>query len=263
MKNENGIEKSAILSGNTLVNICKPFEFDIQTTDSGLRHLKDNINMLNIPLDDNKNYSVWVEIDINEIGAFSLSYTGGVGTLVFDSIIDLTLTGGSVVVYPCVKRKDSLNTDFSIGAMQGSTEGRLKGRIMVFEGDVRGLELSYFEGMQSVKMPVLKTTGKNLFDVKLEYGIINGDNGLPYNSNDFVRTQDFIPINCEKIAYTVINEQCGLSFYFYDKDKKFISSVVIINVNGNLSIPEGVAYLKFRTNPLSNESVTTNLNDSN
>ena len=35
---------------------------------------------------------------------------------------------------------------------------------MVFEGDVRELELSYFEGMQSVKMPVLTTTGKNLFD---------------------------------------------------------------------------------------------------
>ena len=79
------------------------------------------------------------------------------------------------------------------------------------------------ENLQSVKMPVLKTTGKNLFDGKLEYGIINGDNGLPYNSSDYVRTQDFIPINCEKITYTVINEQCGLSFYYYDKDKKFIS----------------------------------------
>ena len=161
--------KSAILSGQTLVNICKPFEFDIQTTGSGLRHLRDNMNMFNIPLDDNKNYSVWVEIDINEIGAFSISHTGMVANLVFDAIENLTLTGGSVVVYPCVKRKDSLNTNFSIGATAASTAGRLKGRIMVFEGDARGMELSYFEGMQSVKMPVLTTTGKNLFDKEAFY----------------------------------------------------------------------------------------------
>ena len=32
-----GRSKSAILKGQTLVNICKSFEFDIQTTGSGLR----------------------------------------------------------------------------------------------------------------------------------------------------------------------------------------------------------------------------------
>ena len=140
--------------------------------------------------------------------------------------------------------------------LKGSTKYRDidTGDILDTFDETKNLELV------SVKMPVLKTTGKNLFDGKLEYGIINGGNGLPYNSNDYVRTQDFIPINCEKITYTVINEQCGLSFYFYDKDKKFISSVTMMNVKENLSIPEGVAYLKFRTYPLSNESVTTNLN---
>ena len=116
------------------------------------------------------------------------------------------------------------------------------------------------ENFQSVQMPVLKTTGKNLFDGKLEYGLLNGNNGLPINSNDYVRTQDFIPINCERIAFTVINEQCGLYFCFYDKDKNFISKKTIIKVSDDLSIPEGAAYLKFRTYPLSNESVASNLN---
>ena len=144
------------------------------------------------------------------------------------------------------------------------TPNNIKGRltvngISIIEGHNHNLT-GFIEGMQSVKMPVLTTVGKNLFDGKLEYGIISGTNGRPYDSNDYVRTQDFIPINYEKITYTVINEQCGLSFYFYDKDKNFISSATMMNVNGNLSMPEGVAYLKFRTYPLSNESVTTNLN---
>ena len=155
--------KSAILTGQTLVNICKPYEFDIQTTGSGLRHLYNKNYAFNIPIQDDKQYSIWIEIDINEIGPFSLSHTGAVATLAFDPIFGLTLTHGSTIIYPCVKRSNSINVDFSIGAMPGSTEGRLKGRVMVFEGDVRGLELSYFEGMQSVKMPVLTTVGKNIY----------------------------------------------------------------------------------------------------
>ena len=112
----------------------------------------------------------------------------------------------------------------------------------------------------SVKMPVLTTTGKNLFDGKLEYGLINGSNGLPNNSNDYVRTQNFIPIKCERIAYTVINEQCGLVLYFYDKNKNFISSKTKTKVSDDTSIATGTAYLKFRTYPISDESITNNLN---
>ena len=154
--------------------------------------------------------------------------------------------------------------NFDLSCYYAKTGGIQKLAIVILEGEYRREELPFnntpFNGMKSVKMPVLTTVGKNLFDGKLEYGIINGTNGRPYDSNDYVRTQDFIPINYEKITYTVINEQCGLSFYFYDKDKNFISSATMMNVNGNLSMPEGVAYLKFRTYPLSNESVTTNLN---
>ena len=181
-----GHAKSAILKGQTLVNICKPYEFDIQTTGSGLRHIYDKNHVFNIPIQDDKQYSIWIEIDINEIGAFSLSHTGASSTLVFDSITGLTLTHGSTIIYPCVKRSNSTNVNFSIGALYGSTEGRLKGRIMVFEGDIRGFELSYFTGMQSVKMPVLTTTGKNLFNEKYQ------------NLSDFTYDEDGIQLKTNK-----------------------------------------------------------------
>lgn len=223
-----GSAKSAILKGQTLVNICKPFEFDIQTTGSGLRHLKDNVNMLNIPLDDNKKYSVWVEIDINEIGAFSVSYTGAVASLVFDSIMNLTLTGGSVVVYPCVKRKDSNNINFTIGAMPGSTEGRLKGRIMVFEGDIRGFELSYFTGMQSVKMPVLTTTGKNLYNKSPFNGYIDASSGKFVSSSTTRKISDYIEVEPNK-KYKVSG--CTMTtMWGYDKDKNPISAINIYDI---------------------------------
>lgn len=241
-----GVAKSAILKGQTLVNICKPFEFDIQTTGSGLRHLKDNYNMLNIPLDDNKKYSVWVEVDINEIGAFSLSHTGGVASLVFDPITDLTLTGGSVVVYPCAKRRNSNNTCFTIGAMPGSTEGRLKGRVMVFEGDVRGLELSYFEGMQSVRMPVLTTTGKNLCG-RMESGSLTQTEGMPGEHPGRIRTVDYIKIDSSYWVSTETSAVLGLRYY--DNNKKCIGYPTITmsaNTPVNITnIPSGSKYLKF------------------
>ena len=117
------------------------------------------------------------------------------------------------------------------------------------------------ESLQSVKMPVLTTTGKNLFDGKLEYGLLNNKTGLPMNSNDYVRSQNFIPINGERFSFTVINGECGLSFCYYDKDKNFISSKVKATVSDNTSLPAGAAYLKFRTYPISSEeSITNNLN---
>ena len=36
-------------------------------------------------------------------------------------------------------------------------------KLMIIEGDYTNIDIPYFEGMQSVKMPVLKATGKNLF----------------------------------------------------------------------------------------------------
>lgn len=55
--------------------------------------------------------------------------------------------------------------------------------IMLIEGDYTNVNIPYFEGIQSVKMPVLKATGKNLFDGKFTkynniYGLYYFDNGV-------------------------------------------------------------------------------------
>ena len=39
------------------------------------------------------------------------------------------------------------------------------GRVMVFEGDIRGIELPYFMGINNVKMPIVRNCGKNLFNM--------------------------------------------------------------------------------------------------
>ncbi len=215
-----------VLKGQTLVNLCKPFEFDIQTTGSGLRHLANNIDMFNIAIKDNKQYSIWVEIDINEIGPFSLSHTGAVAELVFKEIKSgLNLTSGHTIIYPCTKCSNSSNRNFTIGALEGSTEGRLKGRIMVFEGDVRGFELSYFTGMQSVKLPVLTTTGKNLLKQNLwESGYINVNTGVNETSINHSRYNDFIPVNTGDVFSFSSSTNVWRKYFLYDSNKNFLQT---------------------------------------
>ena len=52
-----------------------------------------------------------------------------------------------------------------IGLLNNSIEANIKVSVMMFEGDCTNCEIPYFTGMQSVKMPVLTTVGKNLFDI--------------------------------------------------------------------------------------------------
>ena len=46
-----------------------------------------------------------------------------------------------------------------------SLEDEIKNTVVVLEGDYANCNIPYFTGMQSVKMPVLKTVGKNLLDM--------------------------------------------------------------------------------------------------
>ena len=53
--------------------------------------------------------------------------------------------------------------------------------IVLLHGDYVNVDIPYFEGMQSVKMPVLTTTGKNLFDGELK----------TFNNNTYISTPSY------------------------------------------------------------------------
>lgn len=66
--------------------------------------------------------------------------------------------------------------------------------IVAIEGDYTEEDIPYFEGMQSVKMPVLSTVGKNLFQVTFEQGSIYSVEGKPVHSTTRARSIDFIKL---------------------------------------------------------------------
>ena len=67
--------------------------------------------------------------------------------------------------------------------------------ICEYQGGMENWKIPYFEGMQSVKMPVLKTTGKNLFDGKLELGGLDTATGKPNDGQtDRCRSTNYVKV---------------------------------------------------------------------
>lgn len=93
--------------------------------------------------------------------------------------------------------------------------------IIEYQDGMENWDIPYFEGMQSVKMPVLTTTGKNLFDGKERLWFIEDNGKIPEQTSwrDWI-TDSYIQIDGGKKYYSnIINSK---SFYFYDNNKNFI-----------------------------------------
>lgn len=92
---------------------------------------------------------------------------------------------------------------------------------VILEGDYTNVDIPYFNGMQSVKLPVLKTTGKNLFDGNMVKGTVMGSTGqVVDNSSDRLRS-DYIPVNGNSFTVScATNKWVGV--FAYRKDKTYI-----------------------------------------
>lgn len=120
---------------------------------------------------------------------------------------------------------------------------------ILLEGDYSNIDIPYFEGMQSVKMPVLTTVGKNLFDGKLEVGNIQASDGEVYGL-PHMRVTDFIKINANKtITISKLNNN-DIDFRlekvsYYDINKNFISiDGELFMFPKTLTPPTGTAYIR-------------------
>ena len=151
--------KSAILKGQTLVNVSGEPIVNLVINSSSPKYLRQHIL---------KKDTVYTFIyDIEEVtgdasgcwGRFN--YTDGS----FKNVLDKVYTTGTTKV---VTSFDKDLHSIYIGWIRNHAVGQsVKFKsVMILEGDWTDKELPpYFDGMASCKMPVLKTTGKNLFDI--------------------------------------------------------------------------------------------------
>ena len=159
MKNENGIEKSATLKGQTLVNYATSMSFALSSGgDYCIGTLKNSEMTSNktITIVNNNSYDVrGVVTNLNGGWIRNINISA-------ESHVTSTLTSSEKLM-----RVDSLsNSDILLDDYANS-------RFIFYDGNFK--DVIYFEGMQSVKMPVLTTTGKNLFDINNNSRNLSGD----------------------------------------------------------------------------------------
>ena len=163
-----GRSKSAILKGQTLVNISNINKFSLSRNERLSTKNKVQVG---------KTYLQVIAITKNTLSpandkgnVASINDSDGVNNFANDCYrVAINETGILKKVYTVTST--SGKNDTSVRTYSITTEGVLEGYEMLIEYQegMENWDIPYFDGMQSVKMPVLTTTGKNLFDVsKLE-----------------------------------------------------------------------------------------------
>ena len=248
--------KNAVLRGQTLVNLVKKLtpenlgsdkEWGLQGSSKPTHTWNSNgsititstttgsmvLNYYNLTLfKPNTEYTLFVSVGWNDVGV-----TPHLSKI---STNDIPLNNGlNIVKFTTVSDLTVQNLPLRLGYAGTVAVGceYTFNNIIVLEGDwTNDGDIPYFEGMDSVKMPVLTTTGKNLFNKNniIVDGYIISNGNLVYETGDNRNAADFIEVepNCiysiSGIKNSAINGARSHQYVgMYDKNKKFISSTTI------------------------------------
>ena len=126
--------------------------------------------------------------------------------------------------------------------------------IIEYQEGMENWDIPYFEGMQSVKMPVLSTIGKNLFDGELVQGYLVSSSGILNNDNRSVSSANFIKVNGdEKISISQTSFTGDILLFNYDENKNFLGTSA-----NHGQIMAGSKFIKFRIYSATIENLITN-----
>lgn len=227
-----GAYKSAILKGNTLVNILK--YTSISTSDAGTYG---NTYMHTPTLGDKYLIKIKIKSIAESTSSLPLKIepfgSANGSTQYFDIKESEYIVGNEIIRVMTAVENQSNEINPSLNyRIREYVSGTFSCDIVMlpYQDGMENWDIPYFEGMQSVRMPVLTTTGKNLWNnYALERGSINHLNGENLNQyTTQTRSKDYIPIvqNTTYIAtsYGVDGTTSSDLIRYYDSEKKFIGT---------------------------------------
>lgn len=244
--------KSAILKGQTLVNLIDNGSERKEITYSG--GTKANYRINKDMLVANKTYLLLFTVtdfsgdaflaSFNKSDQYGITRLTDIGNGLFKAKVnfsDLTSVTDTLIIYK----------------VTGATLGGYAEKVMLipYQEEMENWDIPYFTGMQSVQMPVLTTTGKNLFKgfTKYDYSVDNGvtikeitDNSLTYIT--YIRNTSivfYIPIDGDKnyIMSADMTNVVADDFYFVDELKQIIGTK--FSLNKCVTSPTNAKFIKW------------------
>ena len=191
-----GYAKSAILKGQTLVNLFNKHISDVKYGKNTTSTIEEDGSItisgtwwagFKIPVKANTQYTLFATSKKNN----------GKIAICDDAVIN------GIAAYPNLQENTSIIKTFTT---KDDTNLRLVlyvgayTNIILLEGDYTNVDIPYFESMQSVKMPVLTTTGKNLFDESkhtslLESSMVDGKEAFKFETGYAITSKNTIVSN--------------------------------------------------------------------
>ncbi len=158
--------KSAILKGRTLVNVCNYNQQEINVY-RGIKTI--DANELSYNLTPNTRYllSIIIENSTLNVPCMFNNQTSNVHSIFEDNLINFQKDG---IYTSVVTTKSDLSSVLSVGWFEkgeGLTETTFDAKVLIIEyqDGMENWDIPYFEGMSSVKTPVLRSAGKNLLRI--------------------------------------------------------------------------------------------------
>lgn len=252
--------KSAILSGETMVNMLSRYNpsvskegktFSVTTSTNRSLYLAQKPIGGGTLFGIQPNTSYIFQFEISNLNLDGLS---GVRLIFSDSGNDslfgnaqCRVTQNGVYRYKVISSEQTNNTVVIKGygdewEQSDSITRRLTiSNIMLipYQDGMENWDIPYFEGMQSVKMPVLTTTGKNLLPNEFETGTIYQGSISPSEKN--FRSKNYVEVKGgQPVSWESFNEEYIAQFIVsYDGNKNFISNVSKLSV-----LPTDTRYIK-------------------
>ena len=234
-----GVSKSAILKGQTLVNCIKVISYMTTAWPA--------IKLENVLIQPNKKYIAilkhlpvdcqWAITNIGESQSVHVQYNKAMYSIFTSS----STTTANLLLHI----NKVVETDLTLEELQ-----KVQPMVIEYQEGMENWDIPYFEGMQSVKMPVLCTTGKNLFDSSTE--IVTGQgissvNGLPYNTSTHSHT-GFLRAK-PNTSYTITQSHDRTWVFAYDKNKEYIKVVKTdVTSGGSFVTPNDTSYIRLDVN---------------
>ena len=218
----NGEIKSAILSGNTLVNISIIKEYSFSSTQIQIKCYNNEM------IKTNTEYTVIYDItDTNDLGSVMLDCFG-------NTPLPITLGNHKIKFTTLTSLKNNSNMYMS-GGFVGVVDN-----IMIIEGDYTNKDIPYFEGMQSVQAPGITMIGKNLFDkTTVKY---NTTIETEEQTDNRYMASDFIEVEPNA---NYISNHMGVIFY-YNRNKKIVGSLNNSTLPQQFMTPNNCKYIRIR-----------------
>lgn len=244
-----GVAKSAILKGNTLVNLnnynvgYKGFS-EVNGTEITFTNNGTNLPFINLmtpyTLKPNTKYTVIFDIINNPLGLGVVFYhqeNASIASTIKSAGVNQT---GLFKFTLDTNERESNCLRIVLNSISATDNTKIK-NIVILEGDYVDQNIPYFEGMQSVKMPVLTTTGKNLFnkkDVEFNYAV---GNEQPFDPR-YV-TSNYIAV--KPSTQYVVNDSMPV-VYGFDINKEQIGNIMNTPVGETFTTPDNCYFVRIR-----------------